>query len=98
MLLQSSNIIGQNRLILPPAGCVSAAMNRQRPPAMVKTAADDHLADLVRLAAAAAPPLPEGGDGDEHGEADAGIDRNQPAAREGEAQDVRLNCWSPQTR
>ena len=26
---------GQNRPILPPAGWVSAAMNRQRPPAMV---------------------------------------------------------------
>ena len=35
--VESSNIIGQNRLILPPAGCVSAPMNSDRPPAMVKT-------------------------------------------------------------
>ena len=37
MLFISSNIIGQNMLILPPRGWVSAPMNRHRPPAMVKT-------------------------------------------------------------
>ncbi len=37
MLLNSSNSIGQKRLIFPPSGWVAAAMKRHSPPATVKT-------------------------------------------------------------
>ena len=53
-------------------------------------AADDHLADLVGLAALEAPPFPEGGDRDEHREAEGGIERDQPARRHGVAHERQV--------
>ena len=98
MLFNRWNMNGQNRPILPPAGWVSAAMNRQSAAGDREQAADDHLADLVGLAALEAPPFPEGGDRDEHREAEDRVERDQPAAGMVVPMKVRLNCWSPQTR
>jgi len=53
-------------------------------------AADDHFADLVRLSAMGSPPLPEGGDGHEHGEAYRSVHSDEPAARIVEKPQVEL--------
>ena len=45
-------------------------------------AADDHLLELVGLLPLEAPPFPEGGDRDQHREAEPRVERDQPAGRE----------------
>src|SRR5438045_2822765 len=53
-------------------------------------AADDHLADLVRLAPLETPPLPKSGNSDEHREAHSRVEGDQPAAGQGRAHDTQV--------
>ena len=60
MLFSRWNMNGQNRPILPASGWVSAAMNRQAPPAMVKKLPMIILLISSGSRCLSAPPLPEG--------------------------------------
>ena len=89
---------GQNRPILPPSGWVSAAMNRQAPPAMV-----NRLPMIILLISSGSRAL-----GLHHFQKAAtatSIEKLRIASSvisqlDGKVcrMNVRLNCWSPQTR
>src|SRR5690348_15850466 len=80
----------------PGEGDLSARGLRQRRHEQAQAAgdgedaADDHLADLVRLAMVEAPPLPECRDRSEHREADGRVYADQPSARILESPKVEL--------
>ena len=98
MLFSRWNMNGQNRPILPPSGWVSAAMNRHRPPAMVNT-----LPMIILLISSGSRCLRL-----HHFQKAAtatSIEKLSAASsvisqldRHGCSHELRLKCWSPQTR